>query len=368
MMMTMVMAVKAAYAEPLLVEEFDNIIEGNFASVGALTSDPEEDIRKLATVDDPVQCNVSSISRCLDEAQLANALEELDAKTAYGIAAGSAVELNDLDDLFVENIQATISEAAGVFSALSSGESKGVTAEKKAKIWRISEEDAQRTIETTTQLGRYSANTKLTRELTTSDRALRYKRYVDHVFFTDTLQVTGKAKSTRGYTHVQVYVSDKGYIFIHFMTGTNQKEYLQALKAFCREVGVPETLVCDPHPTQHSREVKNYLAEVGTRLKVLERSTQWADLAERFIGLLKSGVRTDLRESNAPMVLWDYCLDRRVMIMNLTARSTHKLRGINPYTATTFQTADISNIATFGWFEWVYCLEDSKSSMHKFPK
>jgi hypothetical protein len=360
--------VQATYAEPMSVEEFNNVIEDNYARAEVLTTDPDEEVRKLAVVDDPVQCNVSSISRCLDEDQLADALEKLDINTAYGVAAGSAVELGEVDDLFVEDIQAKISEAAGVFSSLSSGESHGITAEKLAKIWRISQEDAQRTIETTTQLGKYSANTKLTRELTTSDRALRYKRFVDCVFFTDTLQVTGKAKSTRGYTHVQVYVSDKGFIFIYFMTGTNQKEYLQALKAFCREVGVPETLVCDPHPSQHSREVKNYLAEVGTRLKVLERSTQWADLAERFIGLLKSGVRADLRESNAPMVLWDYCLDRRVMIMNLTARTTHKLRGINPYTATHFQTADISNIATFGWFEWVYCLEDSKSSLHKFPK
>ena len=158
------------------------------------------------SVDDPVQCNVSAISKCLNEDELAQALDELDVKTAYGIAAGSAVELNDLDDLFVDNLQAKISEAAGVFSSLSSGEPQGVTAEKLAKIWRISEEDAQRTIETTTQLGRYSANTKLTRELTTSDRALRYKRFVDSVFFTDTMQVTGKAKSTRGYTHVQVYV------------------------------------------------------------------------------------------------------------------------------------------------------------------
>eukprot|EP00957_Ditylum_brightwellii_P026996 2040848-Ditylum_brightwellii.AAC.1 len=53
--------------------------------------------------------------------------------------------------------------------------------------------------------------------------------------------------------------------------------------------------------------------------------------------------------------------------MNLTARSTHKLGGLNPYTATTHEPADISNIATFGWFEWVYCLEDRNSSLHKFP-
>jgi len=31
------------------------------------------------------------------------------------------------------------------------------------------------------------------------------------------------------------------------------------------------------------------------------------------------------------MVFWDYAMERRVQIMNLTARDTHKLRGLNPY-------------------------------------
>ena len=94
---------------------------------------------------------------------------------------------------------------------------------------------------------------------------------------------------------------------------------------------------------------------------------QWANLAERIIGMLKNGIRADLRDSNAPMVFWDYCLERRVQIMNMTARSIHRLGGLNPYTATKHESADISNIATLGWFEWCYCLEDRNSSLHKFP-
>jgi len=359
---------QVAYASDVTVEEYTKTIDSTFAEISTLKQgDPGEDARLWEAYDDDLMRQVHACDSTINEDELADALDSLHLTTAYGIAAGSTVALEDDDELFISDLKGILEDAGATFSALAT-KPKGITAERLAKLWRISDEDAQRTIETTTQLGRYSADKQsLTREDPTDDRALRYKRFIDTVFYTDTLHVTGKAKSTRGYTCVQVYVSDKGFIYCHLMDAINQSEYLQALKAFCREVGVPERLVCDPHPTQKSAAVKKFLQQVGTRLRVLERGTQWADLAEKFIGLLKNGVRADLRESNAPMVFWDYCLERRVQIMNLTARRTHRLQGLNPYTATKFESADISNIATFGWFEWVYCLEDRGSSRHKFP-
>ena len=353
----------------LTIQEYDDMIESNFSSASVMNdSAPVQDQRWFGVIDDPIARAVSSVNSLSNEDDLADALEDLDISTAYGVASGSATTAGEeVEDLFLKDFEAILSAAAGTFSALASKDPTGVSAERLSKLWRISEEDAHRTIQQTTQLGRNSANTTLSREFPTNDRALRYKRFIDTVFYTDTMFVTGKAKSTRGYTAVQVYVSDKGYIYCHLMKGINTGEYMAALKAFCKEVGVPSTIVCDPHKTQTSNEVRKFLYEVGTTLRVLERGTQWANLAERFIGLLKSGVRADLRDSNAPMVLWDYCLERRVHIMNLTARSTHKLGGLNPYTATRHEPADISNIATFGWFEWVYCLEDHNSSLHKFP-
>jgi len=362
--------IQEAYVDSVLVEDFDHEVERNFTEIAALKQEQSsyEDARLWAMMCyNDLSPYVSGIDGSLVEEELADALDNLNVQTAYGVACGSTGEFED-DDLFLNQVSGIISEATGTFSALAAGEHKGISAERLSKIWRISPEDAQQTIEKTTQLGRNSANTTLTREFGTNDRALRYKRFIDSVFYTDTLQVTGKAKSTRGYTHVQIYVSDKGFVYAVLMKAINQSEYMLALKSFCREVGVPERLVCDPHRTQISKDVRRFLYEVGTTLRVLERSTQWANLAERFIGMLKNGVRADLRESDAPMVFWDYCLERRVMIMNYTARSTHRLGGLNPYTATTFETADISNIATFGWFEWVYYLEDKNSSRHKFPK
>lgn len=174
--------------------------------------------------------------------------------------------------------------------------------EQLEKLRRIKHEDVVRTIAETTQLGRYDANTTLSGEFPTNERALRYRRLVDSVFFTDTLFVTGEAKSTRGYTCAQVFVTDKGFLWIHLMRSIQAAEFLIALKAFCKEVGVPHLLVCDRHCSQTAAEVRKYLYEVGTTLRVLERTTQWANLAERFIGLLKNGIRNDIRESNSPNV------------------------------------------------------------------
>ena len=209
--------------------------------------------------------------------------------------------------------------------------------------------------------------TTISREFPTNDRGRRYRRLVNSVFFTDTFFVTKKAKSTRGFKCCQIFVSDKGFIWIRLMEKIDLSNMMSALKGFCKEVGIPETLICDPHATQTARDVRHFLYEVGTTLRVLERGTQWANLAERFIGLLKNGVRSDLAESNSPMVFWDYCVERRVQIMNLTARGTHKLGGMNPYTALLGEHGDLSNIASYGWFEWVYYLEDRKASVAQFP-
>ncbi|GAX21971.1 hypothetical protein FisN_16Hh038 [Fistulifera solaris] len=61
-----------------------------------------------------------------------------------------------------------------------------------------------------------------------------------------------------------------------------------------------------------------------------------------------------MKEANSPMPLWDYCLERRARINNMTARDRFNLHGQNPYTLVTGDTGDISNLCQFGWYEWVY--------------
>ena len=64
-----------------------------------------------------------------------------------------------------------------------------------------------------------------------------------------------------------------------------------------------------------------------------------------------------MRESNSPLPFWDYCVERRARINNLTAKDAFKLHGETAHTATTGEEGDISNLCKYGWYEWCYYWE-----------
>ena len=55
-----------------------------------------------------------------------------------------------------------------------------------------------------------------------------------------------------------------------------------------------------------------------------------------------------MQEKHSPLVLWDYGVKRRALIMNATANDLFQLRGTNPHTATFGDEIDISNICQSG--------------------
>ena len=223
-----------------------------------------------------------------------------------------------------------------------------------SKIWRVKEMEAEKALEQSTILMRKGTSSTLSRRFPTNDRMLRYRRLNSH-FFTDTF--FSKSKSIRGFTCAQLFVSDKGFIAIYFMTRKGQ--FREALHMFCKEVGVPLDMVCDPSGEQTSNDVKTFCNQIGMTLKVLEESTQWANRAERYIGMFKESVRQDTRLANSPICLWDYCAERRARIHNVTPKSLFQLQGINPITATLGLHPDISNICQYSWYEWCYYREES---------
>jgi hypothetical protein len=64
------------------------------------------------------------------------------------------------------------------------------------------------------------------------------------------------------------------------------------------------------------------------------------------------------------MVFWDYCLERRARINNITAKSNFKLHGTNAHTVTKGEEGDISNLCRFAWYDWCYHREHTAA----FPK
>ena len=57
---------------------------------------------------------------------------------------------------------------------------------------------------------------------------------------------------------------------------------------------------------------------------------------------MKSAVRKDMKAANSPVAFWDYCIERKVRIMNVTARERFNLKSTNAYTQLTSEEADIS--------------------------
>ena len=95
-------------------------------------------------------------------------------------------DLKELDDdtneALLDNFMASTAQA---------GKTREVDPKHLSKIWRISHEDAQRTIDVTTQTSTRTDDPTLSRNYSTNDRMLRYKRIKDY-FFMDTFFATKK--------------------------------------------------------------------------------------------------------------------------------------------------------------------------------
>jgi hypothetical protein len=150
-------------------------------------------------------------------------------------------------------------------------------------------------------------------------------------------------------------VTYKGVVYVVPMK--RKGEALLAMKHFAKEIGAPDAFVADKSGEQMSKEMKTFGNEIGSKLRALEESTPWANRAELYIGLLKEAVRKDMKDQDSPMVFWDYCIERRARIHNLTAKPNFKLHGSNPYTLTLGEEGNISNLCQCGWYEWCYYQE-----------
>ena len=122
--------------------------------------------------------------------------------------------------------------------------------------------------------------------------------------------------------------------------------------------------IADPFPSQKSKEVRQFCHKIGTTLRLLEESTQWANRYELNIGSFKESIRKDTHEANSPLVFLDYCAEGRVAITNMTVKNLFQLQGKNAHTATYREQRDIFIIFQLGWCKWVYARDGYEPFTH----
>ncbi len=248
-----------------------------------------------------------------------------------------------------------------MISATHATKSKGVDPAHLSKVWRIDLKTAERTLEVVSELNRRVDDPTLSRNYGANDRMLRCKRIDEH-FFMDTFFATRKSgKSSRGHTCCQLFVADKGFVYVVPMK--SKAEESQAAKQFAKEIGAPDAITCDVAGKQTSHSLKKFCNEIGATLKVLEEGTPWSNKAELHIGLIKEAVRKDMKISDCPLAFWDYCVERRARINNLTAKDVFTLHGSNPHADLTGEEGDMSNLCQHKWCDWCY----SREQKNKFP-
>lgn len=64
----------------------------------------------------------------------------------------------------------------------------------------------------------------------------------------------------------------------------------------------------DPSKKQSLNWSEKAVHDIECEMKYLEESTQWANLTESYMSILKEAIQQDLLDSDAPLVLRDYCV------------------------------------------------------------
>jgi hypothetical protein len=151
-------------------------------------------------------------------------------------ADSEGVSMDDLSDDFFDTIDdpllTEIDLDAFMASAAHAKPRRNTTAEHLSKIWRIYLETAKKTLDITSQNYGRTDNPELSRNYSTHDRMLRYKR-LNEYFFMDTFFSTKKAgKSSRGDTCCQLFVTDKSFVYVVPMK--TKSEVIQTVKQFAK--------------------------------------------------------------------------------------------------------------------------------------
>ena len=266
-----------------------------------------------------------------------------------------ALEVDRYADFLLQELGVTERGLGALSKVLASAKSTKqragfVDAQQLAKNWKIGVDAAKRTVEATTQLAvRDFSTVSGGRRLKPAHWVLKRKRIQADVY-TDTLY--GRCKSLRGNTHAQIFATPFQFVRAFPMASKGDAHY--ALDDFFDQVGVPQVMIPDGAKEMTQGDFVKKCRKAQCPMHPVEAYTPNLNAAEGTIRELKRHYRRVMLETGAPEVLWDYCLEWCSLIRSHTAHNIRALCGETPATMMTGDTSDISMLAEFGWYDWVW--------------
>ena len=225
-----------------------------------------------------------------------------------------------------------------------------------SQAWGIGLPAARRTVLSTTQRAiRTWGSRNVERRYPSGDRNLRYRR-LPYPLFTDTFFATTKSRT--GKTCAQIFASDFGWSRVYPMN--TKSEAHMALDELFHRVGVPERLIPDDAKELTQGEFRKKAQKAGCPLDPVDPHSPWQNRAENEIREVKRLAKRWAWKTDSPRKLWDYTVKLAALIRSHTAHDMWQLKGEVPETLILGNTADISYLAEFGWYDWVVYNETDK--------
>ena len=273
----------------------------------------------------------------------------LAATTVYYRNSQCSSILSEISPTLCEDSFLNLLTSNVIVAASSTKNSTESMAQSLVRNWGIGIEAAKRTVKSTTQrILRTVAHPSLSRRFRTNDRQLRYRR-INSEMFTDTAK--SAVTSKRGNKYMQFFSLPYGWVRTFPMPKKSCAH--EALSVLFKRDGVPSTMVMDGSKEQTQGEFKRKCRESGCHIKQTEPHSPWSNSCEVAIKEVKLATGRDLRRSKCPKVLWDDCMERQAYIRSFTAHDIYNLKGESPETLVSGETPDISEFASFRWYEWI---------------
>ena len=236
-----------------------------------------------------------------------------------------------------------------------------VTAEALAKRWRIGLETAKNTIDRTTQRAvRNFENTTGSRRLKPYANQLKYRR-IDSELYTDTL--IGRCKSLLGNKYVQMYATPFHYCLAEPMEAKSDAH--KTLDNVWRKVGYPSAMIPDNAKEMTEGQFKHKCQSAQVPIRPVEAYTKNMAQAETVIREVKKGHRRQMIATRTPECLWDLSVVYAAHVHTFTYHNIPMLKGEVPHTVMTGDTADISHLCEFGWYQWVWYIDPEDVNMER---
>ena len=132
-----------------------------------------------------------------------------------------------------------------------------------------------------------------------------------------------------------------------------KSEAHEAVSIFLPRDGVPNTMVMDGANEQTLGDFRRKCREASCNIKQTEPHSPWMNMADNGVRELKKASAQQMLKTHSPKPVWDHCLELQAFIKSHTAGTSFGLNGETPETMLTRETADISEFAQFGWYDWV---------------